>query len=140
MTASGGAGPIGTALHLGYAVAGLVIGGAWAFGRDLPVWEHALRLFVIVLIVPPIVHLIRRRLGRLTHASPPLRRLVVAKVLLVAGAVGLELLLDQFTARAPFITAAALAVTVAGRGPTWHRKHLPDKAAERREPARRSGT
>ncbi|MGW5641621.1 hypothetical protein ACWEV3_19995 [Saccharopolyspora sp. NPDC003752] len=114
--------PIGKAVRLGYAVAALVIGGAWAFGWDVPVWEHALRLFVLVLVLPPIVHLARRRLGRLASAYPPLRHLVVAKVLLVVGAVGLELLLDQWTWWAPFITAAGLAVAVAVGGPPWHRK------------------
>ncbi|WP_406637652.1 hypothetical protein [Amycolatopsis sp. WGS_07] len=122
MTADERARPAGTTMRLGYAVAGLVIGGAWAFGWDVPVWEHALRLLVIILVVPPVVHLARTRLGRLTHTHPPLRHLVIAKVLLVIGAIGLELLLDQVTPAAPFITAAALTVIVAACGPRWHRK------------------
>ncbi|RKT87412.1 hypothetical protein SAMN05421805_113125 [Saccharopolyspora antimicrobica] len=122
MAAEEDADPIGTPVRLGYAVAALVIGGAWAFGWDVPLWQHALRLLVIVLVLPPIVHLARRRLRRPVTAYPPMRHLVVAKVLLVAGAVGLELLLNRWTWWAPFITAAALAATVAVGGPPWHRK------------------
>ncbi|MFE7112801.1 hypothetical protein ACFU98_38345 [Streptomyces sp. NPDC057575] len=122
--------PTATGLRLAYAVAGLLIGGAWAYGRDTPLWEHALRLGVIVVVVPPIVHLVRSRLRRRpTTQHLPLRQLVVAKVLLVVAAVVVELMLDPLTAWASFLTAAALTAAVAVRGPIWHRNRSPRNAA-----------
>ncbi|MWA14636.1 hypothetical protein [Streptomyces sp. BA2] len=118
-----GSEPTTTGLRLAYATAGLLIGGAWAYGKDMPLWEHALRLCVIVVVVPPALHLVRSRLRRRSAARHlPLRQLVVAKVLLVAAAVVAELLLDPLTAWASFITAAALAAVVTVAGPTWHRR------------------
>ncbi|MDI3390307.1 hypothetical protein QIS99_29550 [Streptomyces sp. B-S-A8] len=115
--------PATTGLRLVYAAAGLLIGGAWAYGRDMPLWEHALRLCVIVVVVPPVLHLVRSRLRRRSAAQHlPLRQLVVTKVLLVAAAVVVELLLDPLTAWASFVTAAALAAVVAVGGPAWHQK------------------
>ncbi|MDI3404070.1 hypothetical protein [Streptomyces cavernicola] len=115
--------PSTAGLRLAYAAAGLLIGGAWLYGRDMPLWEHALRLCVIVVVVPPVLHLIRSRLRRYSaDRHLPLRRLVVAKVLLVAAAVAVELVLDPLTAWASFVTAAALAAVVAVGGPTWHQK------------------
>ncbi|NLU68282.1 hypothetical protein [Streptomyces sp. HNM0574] len=108
-------------LRIAYVVAGLAIGGAWAYGRDMPLWEHALRLCVIVVVVPPVLHLVRRRLRRPAARHLPLRQLVLAKVLLVLGAVAVELLLEPLTAGASLITAAALAAVVALGGPSWHR-------------------
>ncbi|ATL31068.1 hypothetical protein [Streptomyces formicae] len=117
-----GSEPNVTGLRLAYTAAGLLIGGAWAYGRDVPLWEHALRLGVLVVVVPPVLHLVRRRLRRRTTAQLlPLRPLVVAKVTLVAAAMVVQLLLTPLTARAPFVTAAALAAVVAVGGPRWHR-------------------
>jgi hypothetical protein len=115
-------GPSERVLRIGYAVAGLGIGGAWAYGWELPVWEHALRLLALVLIVPPIIHFVRRRRAKPRAAHPPLRHLVCAKVLLVVAAIGLNELLGLWTAQSAFATAAALAVVVAFGGPPWHRK------------------
>ncbi|GAA2104327.1 hypothetical protein GCM10009801_79870 [Streptomyces albiaxialis] len=111
----------GAGLRLAYASAGLLIGGAWAYGKDMPLWEHALRLGLIVVVVPPVLHLLRSRRGGPAARHLPLRHLVAAKVLLILGAAGMELLLDPLTAWASFVTAAALAAVVAIGGPTWHR-------------------
>ncbi|MCX4844517.1 hypothetical protein [Streptomyces sp. NBC_00893] len=113
--------PTATGLRLAYATAGLLIGGAWAYGRDMPLWEHALRLCVIVVVVPPVLHLIRRRLRRSAVHHLPLRHLIVAKVLLVVGAVVVQLSLDPLTARTSLLTAVALTAVVAVGGPAWHR-------------------
>ncbi|MDQ8701153.1 hypothetical protein RCO28_01450 [Streptomyces sp. LHD-70] len=114
--------PTATGLRLAYAAAGLLIGGAWVYGRNMPLWEHALRLCLIVVVVPPVLHLVRSRIRRRPAAQHlPLRQLVVAKVLLVVAAVAVELLLDPLTAWASFVTAAALATVVAVGGPPWHR-------------------
>ncbi|WP_027946817.1 hypothetical protein [Amycolatopsis taiwanensis] len=118
------------AVRLGYTAAGLAIGVAWALGWDRPIWEHALRLLVLVLVVPPIIHLVRRRTGR-TAGHPPLRHLVVAKVLLVAAAIGLEVLLDHWTSWSALLTALALTITVAVGGPSLHHTLLRRISADR---------
>ncbi|MFE7111487.1 hypothetical protein ACFU98_39310 [Streptomyces sp. NPDC057575] len=116
-----GSRPVTCGLRLAYAVAGLLIGGAWAYGRDMPPWEHALRLGVIVTVVPPVLHLVRSRLGRSAGRHLPLQHLVVAKVLLVLGAMVMDLLLEPLTVWASFVTAGILAAVVDVGGPPWRR-------------------
>jgi hypothetical protein len=84
----------------------------------MPAWQHALRLLAAVLIIPPLIHLLRRRLNRTSHL--PLRRLVMAKVLLIAAALALDLLLAPWTSHADLITAIAIALSVAVGGPLVH--------------------
>ncbi|MFF3978069.1 hypothetical protein [Streptomyces sp. NPDC001828] len=121
--------PACRAVRLGYLAAGLVMSGMWLRGADLPAWEHALRVLVVVLVVPPLVHLVRRRRERRadTVRSPrvPLRRLVALKVALVAAALcGERLLLRIGLPGADAITAAALLLTVSLAGPPFHQRQL----------------
>ncbi|MGI5330659.1 LmeA family phospholipid-binding protein [Actinomadura nitritigenes] len=109
-------------LAIGYAVAGSAIGGAWAAGGDMPAWEHALRLLLIIVVVPPLVRLARRRLGARGHL--PLGRLVAAKVLLIGVALLLDMLLATWTGAAHVITGVVLSVLVACGGPVLHRAGL----------------
>ncbi|MFG2794959.1 hypothetical protein [Streptomyces sp. NPDC048419] len=105
-------------IALVYAFIGLAVGGAWMLGGDMPAWQHALRLLAAVLIIPPLIHLLRRRLNHTGHL--PLRRLVMAKILLVAAALALDLLLTAWTSHADIFTAVAVAVSVAVGGPLVH--------------------
>lgn len=115
-------------LRLAYAAIGLLIGGAWALGQNTPPWEHTLRLLVVVVVIPPFLHLLRQRVRRIASIQPPLRPMVAAKVLLLAAALGLDVLLARWTEGAELITAAALALTVAIGGPVLHRRLLPGSA------------
>ncbi|MFE7399850.1 hypothetical protein [Streptomyces sp. NPDC057557] len=112
-------------VRLGYTAAGLGIGGAWLLGRDVPPWEHTLRLLAIVVVVPPAIHLLRRRRARAIPSHLPLRHLVAAKVLLVGAALGLDALLALWTGWAPVATALSLALVVAVGGPPLHRRLQP---------------
>lgn len=98
------------------------MGGAWALGNSTPTWEHAPRLLAVVLILPPLLHLVRSRLlHRQDHL--PLRRLVGATVLLIIVAFALDVLLARWTTAADLITAVFL--TVAFGGPALHRAATP---------------
>ncbi|MFB7214049.1 hypothetical protein [Streptomyces sp. NPDC056255] len=116
-------------VRLGYIAVGLGIGGAWLLGRDVPPWEHALRLLAIVVVVPPAVHLLRRRRARATLPHLPLRHLVAAKVLLVGAALGLDALLALWTVWAPVATALTLTLIVAVGGPPLHQRLQPRPTA-----------
>lgn len=111
-------------VRLAYTAIGLLIGAAWLVGRDVPPVEHALRLLVVVVVVPALMRLLRRfRAVAVSH--PPMRLLIVAKVLLVAAALGLDVLLARWTDWAAALTALALALAVALGGPVLHTRFPP---------------
>jgi len=122
-------------VRLSYAGIGLLIGGAWALGWSQPAWQHALRLLVVVLVVPPLMPLLHRFTRRSAPAHPPLRYLVPIKIGLVAAALGLEVLLQQWTPWANLMTALALAAAVAIGGPPLHRKLPPNAPPNQRSPS-----
>ncbi|WP_371792219.1 hypothetical protein OG285_24655 [Streptomyces sp. NBC_01471] len=115
-------------VRAGYLVAGLVMAGMWFRGAGLPVWEHALRVLVLILVVPPLIHLVRRRRERRTGRAPsrrvPLRRLVALKVTLVAAAVCCDWLLGLRLPEPGAITAVGLLLAVALGGPAFHQRQL----------------
>jgi hypothetical protein len=118
------------AIRIRYLVAGLVLGLVWAWHAGEPLWEHVLRLVIVVLILAPILHLLPQILGvRRTRTRTRARarsvawpRVLAAKVPLIA----LALLADWglrhwMTARASgIITGVAMAVAVATLGPVLH--------------------
>ncbi|MFD6112508.1 hypothetical protein ACFWG0_20670 [Streptomyces yangpuensis] len=106
-----------------YAAAGAAVGAVWAFGADMPAWEHALRVLVIVLCVSVAGRLIAPRLARTGRA--PLDRglflgLVAAKVLLVAVALLVDWAAGLWFSEPALITAGFLFVLVTLGGPVLH--------------------
>jgi hypothetical protein len=93
-----------------YAVIGTVLGVLWVVQRDVPAWEHLIRTGVVLLIIPPVAHVVRDRVlrakGRNAHAQLSLPRIVVAKFSLIGTAFGLDWLIGVWT-------GPALAVDVA---------------------------
>ncbi|NLU68842.1 hypothetical protein [Streptomyces sp. HNM0574] len=108
-----------------YALAGLVMGVMWIRGGDEPAWEHALRVLVLVLVAPPVVHLVRRLRQRRRGEAPsgrqlPVARLTVAKVLLVGAGLGCDWLLGHWLAEPSRATAVGLCALIAAGGPKLH--------------------
>ncbi|MFJ6785501.1 hypothetical protein [Streptomyces yangpuensis] len=106
-----------------YAAAGAVVGAVWAFGADMPAWEHALRVLVIVLCVSVAGRLVAPRLARAGRA--PLDRdlflgLVAAKVLLVGVALLVDWAAGLWFSEPALITAGFLFVLVTLGGPVLH--------------------
>ncbi|WP_327388831.1 hypothetical protein [Streptomyces sp. NBC_01207] len=108
---------------LAYAAAGAAVGGVWAFGADMPAWEHALRVLVVVLCVSVAGRFVGRRLAR--AGRTPVDRglffgLVAAKVLLVAVALLVDWFAGLWFPEPALITAGFLFVLVAVGGPALH--------------------
>ncbi|MFJ6479678.1 MULTISPECIES: hypothetical protein [unclassified Streptomyces] len=108
---------------LAYVAAGAAVGGVWAFGGDMPAWEHALRVLVVVLCVSVAGRFVGRRLAR--SGRTPIDRglffgLVAAKVLLVAVALLVDWLAGLWFSEPALITAGFLFVLVAVGGPALH--------------------
>lgn len=109
-----------------YLVAGLVMGGIWAWNHGAPLWEHAVKLLVVLFVGAPLLHLARSRRA----ARRPARRLrlsfvrlATAKVTLVALALGASWLLEDSMTHPDLAVAAGLATVITLLGPLLHR-HL----------------
>ena len=103
---------------LRWSVAGLLIGASWAWNAGQPPWEHAVKLLLLILIVPSLWHRARVRKQKKTgivetgpHLS--LRKLVVAKVGLVAVALAVSASLDGHLAGYDYWIAGGLVAVVA---------------------------
>ncbi|MFI7357883.1 hypothetical protein ACIBTP_28670 [Streptomyces avidinii] len=121
----GGAGQRGLSIArlFAYAAAGAAVAAVWLLGGDMPAWEHALRVLVVVLCVSLAGRFVGRRLARAGRA--PLDRglflgLVAGKVLLVAVALLVDWLAGLWFAEPTLITAVFLFVVVAVGGPALH--------------------
>ncbi|MWA00633.1 hypothetical protein F8568_009625 [Actinomadura sp. LD22] len=108
-----------------YRMAGLIMGGIWAWNAGEPVWEHALKFGLLLFVGVPLLHLVqkRRTAGR-PRPGPQLSlaRAVVAKGVLLAAALVASYLLRS-TPHGDLYVAAGLFVAIAGIGPLLHR-HL----------------
>ncbi|MFH8680486.1 hypothetical protein [Streptomyces lydicus] len=117
-------GPGGARLVRPYLVAGLVMGGVWALNQGEPLWEHALKLLVLLFVAAPLLHLVRRR-RTARHPGPRPRlsfaRLAVAKVALIALALGAGQVLDGAVDHPDLAVAAGLTTAVTLFGPLLHR-------------------
>jgi glucose dehydrogenase len=121
--------PIGMQiLYAGYTVAGLFIGGAWIWRAGASVWEHVLRLLVILVVAAPLLRLVRqwraKRAGRPARYVP-VKQLIAAKLTLIVVAAGVQIALEHLVSRttASVIVGVALAGAVALGGPQLQR-HL----------------
>ncbi|MER6197924.1 hypothetical protein ABT234_11245 [Streptomyces sp. NPDC001586] len=106
-----------------YAAAGAAVAAVWVFGGDMPAWEHALRVLVVVLCVSVAGRFVGRRLartGRATLDRGLFFALVAGKVLLVAVALLVDWLVGLRFAEPTMITAVFLFVVVAVGGPALH--------------------
>jgi hypothetical protein len=110
-----------------YLIIGLVIGGLWIAHRDEPLWEHAARTLLILLIVPPILHVVlsRLRARRGVRANPSgmrlsLIRLVSFKACLLVIGLGIEALIQPAVPNADLITAVFLVISVTVFGTMLH--------------------
>ncbi|MET8878202.1 hypothetical protein [Nocardia sp. NPDC004604] len=109
----------------GYVLAGVTVGLLWVLQTG-PLWEHGLRLGVVLLVVPTAAHLIRRRWTASKPITVPrlsLPRLSAAKAALVAAAMIATWLLEPMLPEVRRLVGLALALTIAVGGPLLHR-HL----------------
>jgi hypothetical protein len=111
-------------IRIRYLVAGLVLGLVWVWHADEPLWEHVLRLVIVVLILAPLLRLAPQVLGvrRVRTRGVSWPRLLAAKVPLLALAVVADWGLRHWvTATASgLVTGGALAAAVATLGPVLH--------------------
>jgi ABC-type amino acid transport system permease subunit len=106
-----------------YWTAGLVMGAIWAWNQGEPLWEHAVKLLVLLFVVAPAAHFALQRRARRENATGPhlsFPRLVAAKVALVALALGAAWLLRPAMTHADLVIAAGLALTIIAFGPRLH--------------------
>ncbi|WP_432000941.1 hypothetical protein [Streptomyces sioyaensis] len=107
-----------------YLVAGLVMGGVWAWNQGSPLWEHAVKLLVLMFVAAPLLRRVRSRRA----ARRPARRLqlsfvrlATAKVALVALAIGASWLLEDSMRNPDLAVAAGLTTVITVLGPLLHR-------------------
>jgi uncharacterized membrane protein len=111
-----------------YLVMGLFLGATWVWHENESPWIHALRVVILVVLVAPVIRWVRQRYGnhpgRGMRSGVRLRGWLVAKLVLVVLAVGVELLLEEWLSRsaAAEIVALGLSVTVAVAGPLLHER------------------
>jgi hypothetical protein len=118
--------------------AGLFMGAAWAWNAGTPLWEHSVKLLVLMLAVSAVLSVRRWRLARRDGRARPavsIPRLITAKVLIVFAASIASYLLGTVTARPDYVVAACLTVCVTLSGPRlrgWllERGELPQRGKE----------
>jgi hypothetical protein len=114
-----------------FLVLGCLFGVLWYSNRNMLLWEHALRMLVIMIVVLAVIELLaRRRTGRERGPRLAHGRIIAAKLGLLAVAVVAEWLLDHWTAQASAIVAVGLAALTAVFGPGLQR-HLVSASAPR---------
>src|SRR5262245_15756151 len=113
--------------HTHYLTVGLALAGLWLLSRDRSLLFHAVQMLAVMSVLTGLQIVLRRRAGEVV----PYTRLVVAKLVLIALAVGFEWLLAPETSRSNAIVAAFLVVLVTALGPKL------DRVAAHRARARR---
>ena len=117
-----------------YLIAGLAVGGLWLLNGDKSLLYHAVQMLIVMSVLTGLQIVLDRRHGK----TPPYVRLVSAKLVLVAVAVGAEWLLAPVTSRSNTIVAAGLVVLITAAGPALDRlaaRRAKARAATRREQA-----
>jgi hypothetical protein len=123
-----------------YLLVGLVMGGIWAWNNGEPLWEHAVKLLVLIMVVPTLIHrLSERRRARFGLEHGPrisLKRLIAAKVSLVVFALAVSLLLRPHLTDADYWVAAGITAAIALIGPLLHPYLIVHPSAAARAPGR----
>ena len=120
-----------------YLIAGLVVGGLWLLNGDKSLLYHAVQMLIVMSVLTGLQIVLDRRHGE----TPAYVRLISAKLVLVAVAVGAQWLLTPVTSESNTIVAAGLVVLVTAAGPALDRlaaRRAKAKAAARSEQDRRS--
>ncbi len=106
-----------------YLLVGVIMGLVWGLQTG-PLWEHAVRLAVLLMIVPPLLHQIRTRRdtrrGRRAGPHLSLVRISAAKAGLVAAATLVTWLVEPAVKHPEYVGAFLLTATIAGLGPLLH--------------------
>jgi len=90
----------------------------WYLNGGTPLWEHALRMFLVMVVALVVLELLaRRKHGSGDRPRIAHRRIIAAKLALLVLAIGAEWLLRQWTNHANLIIAIGLAAVVALCGP-----------------------
>ena len=112
--------------HTHYLIVGLALAALWLFSRDKSLLFHAVQMLAVMGALTVLQIVLRRHAGDV----PAYTRLIVAKLVLVALAVGGEWLLARVTSRSNAIVAVGLVVLVTSLGPAL------DRVAARRAASR----
>jgi hypothetical protein len=109
-----------------YLIAGLAVAGLWLLNSDKSLLYHAVQMLIVMSVLTGLQIVLDRRHGN----APAYVRLVSAKLVLVAVAVGAGWLLAPVTSWSNTVVAAGLVVLITAAGPAL------DRLAARRAKAR----
>jgi hypothetical protein len=109
-----------------YLIVGLALAGLWLLNRDKSLLFHAVQMLIVMSVLTGLQIVLDHRHGK----APAYARLISAKLVLVAVAVGAEWLLAPVTTRSNTIVAVGLVVLITAAGPAL------DRLAARRAKAR----
>jgi hypothetical protein len=103
--------------HSHYLIAGLAVAGLWLLNGDKSLLYHAVQMLIVMSALTGLQIVLDRH-----HGKPPAYlRLISAKLVLVAVAVGAEWLLAPVTSSSNTIVAAGLVVLITAAGPALDR-------------------
>src|SRR5215469_5417230 len=113
-----------------YLIVGLAVAGLWLLNGDKSLLYHAVQMLIVMSVLTGLQIGLDRRHGE----TPPYVRLISAKLVLVAVAVGAEWLLARVTSQSNTIVAAGLVVLITAAGPALD--HLAARRAKAKAAAR----
>ena len=100
-----------------YLIAGLAVGGLWLLNGDKSLLYHAVQMLIVMSVLTGLQIALDRRRGE----RPAYIRLISAKLVLVAAAVGAGWLLPKVTSQSNTIVAVGLVVLITAAGPPLDR-------------------
>ena len=113
-----------------YLIAGLAVAGLWLLNGGKSLLYHAVQMLIVMSVLTGLQIVLDRRHGE----TPAYVRLISAKLVLVAVAVGAQWLLTPVTTVSSTIVAAGLVVLITAAGPALDRlaaRRAKGKAAAR---------
>ena len=120
-----------------YLIAGLAVAGLWLLNGDKSLLYHAVQMLIVMGVLTGLQIVLDRRHG----GTPAYVRLISAKLVLVAVAVGAGWLLAPVTSQSNIIVAVGLVVLITAAGPPLDRlaaRRAKARAAARSDRAHRS--
>lgn len=112
-----------TTLRIRFFVAGLILGGTWIWRSKAPLWEHALRLVFVMLVLAPALRWLRNRAAKQSGRPAPRsfrsRYWLLAKLALIGIGTAVQAGLEQTMSRtdAALVVGALLFAATALGGP-----------------------